>query len=189
MISLVPVIFLFDRIFHCWLSFILVFYNKQRTVKKKGGETVTIKEFAERKKVSKQAVYKSINRNGISAKQLTDRQGNLTKKGLNTLRKLFPDDSNLVDQAFSDEVFPDSDSRNNADQETEQLRQRVKELQTECEEWKQKYFQLVDSSREETQQLRVLIRNEQELRLRAEHKGFIKRLFAGKTERGNNNET
>ena len=182
MIPLVPVISPFDRIFHCRLSFNRLFYHKQRTVKTEGVETVTIKEFAERKKVSKQAVYKSINRNGISAKQLTDRQGNLTKKGLSILRKLFPDDSNLVDQAVTGDQFTEPDSRNTVDQETEQLRQRVTELQTECEEWKQKYFQLVDSSREETQQLRVLIRNEQELRLRAEHKGFIRRLFAGKKE-------
>ena len=147
---------------------------------------MTIKEFADRKKVSKQAVYKSINRNGISAKQPTDKQGNLTKKGLTILRKLFPDDRNLVDQAVSDELLTD-DSRNAGDQEQEleQLRNRITELKTECEEWKSKYFQLVDSSREETQQLRILIQNEQTLRLQAEHKGFIKRLFAGRK----NNDT
>ena len=51
-----------------------------------------IREFAEGKGLTKQAVYKALNRAGFSAKDLTDRSGNLSKKGLATLRKLFPDD-------------------------------------------------------------------------------------------------
>ena len=50
-----------------------------------------IKDFSEEKGLTKQAVYKAISRAGFSAKQITDRNGNITGKGFSVLRSLFPD--------------------------------------------------------------------------------------------------
>lgn len=142
---------------------------------------MTIKDFAEKKGVTKQAVYKAINRSGLSARQLTDRKGNLTKKGAALLMKLFPDDPELTGKAFSDAELLEEDQQPQASNaEQEQLRQTVKALEEKCQEWEKRYFALIESHKEETEQLRKLIAREQELRYAAEHKGFFKRLFAGK---------
>ena len=51
-----------------------------------------IKDFAAEIGITPQAVYKAINRAGLSARALTSKSGNLTSKGLSELRKLFSGD-------------------------------------------------------------------------------------------------
>ena len=138
-----------------------------------------IKEFAEGKKVSPQAVYKSLNRSGFSAKTLTDRSGNLTRKGITVLNRLFP--------SAGDQVEPDQPEQvNQADQDESiiaELRNQVSELTERCKEWESRYFEAVKQGNQEKEQLRILLQREQELRLYAENKGFFKRLFAGRKEK------
>ena len=135
-----------------------------------------IKDFADKKQLTKQAVYKALNRAGYSAKTLTDRSGNLTKKGLTVLNRLFPTAGDQVDQ--EPPVPADQDDRIVSD-----LRNQVDELKQRCEQWETRYFQAVDQAKQENEQLRILLQREQELRLYAENKGFFKRLFAGKKEK------
>lgn len=135
-----------------------------------------IKEFADKKQLTKQAVYKALNRAGYSAKTLTDRSGNLTKKGLTVLNRLFP--------SAGDQVEPDQPEQADQDDSiVSALRNQVDELKQRCEQWETRYFQAVDQAKQENEQLRILLQREQELRLYAENKGFFKRLFAGKKEK------
>ncbi len=135
-----------------------------------------IKDFAEEKGLTKQAIYKAINRAGFSAKNLTDRSGNLSSKGLSLLRSLFSDDQNSQGNSSG------SDQHQAPDQvaEIEQLKARIAELESRCAEWEKRYFEALESAKQEGQQLRILLSQEQQLRLAAENRGFFKRLFAGK---------
>ena len=143
-----------------------------------------IREFAEEKGLTKQAVYKAISRAGFSAKDLTDRSGNLSKKGMDQLKKLFPDDQEKDQDQEQSAPQPDSKTAESQGQEQiSHLSERIKALETEVAEWKQRYFDLVDSSNSEREQLRILIDQEQKLRAAAENRGFLKRLFSGKKSR------
>lgn len=138
-----------------------------------------IKDFAERKQLTKQAIYKALNRAGYSAKTLTDRSGNLTKKGLTVLNRLFPSGN---DQSNQDQ--PDQPDQLDQDESiVSDLRNQVNELKERCEQWETRYFEYVNQAKQENEQLRILLQREQELRLYAENKGFFKRLFAGKKEK------
>ena len=136
-----------------------------------------IKEFAEEKQLSRQAVYKALNRSGYSAKDLTDRSGNLTKNGLTVLNRLFPSAGDQVNQEPPEPVEQDQSSI------IDELRNQVDELKRKCSEWETRYFEAVNQANTETEQLRILLQREQELRLYAERKGIFKRLFAGKKEK------
>lgn len=138
-----------------------------------------IKEFAERKQLTRQAVYKALNRSGYSAKDLTDRSGNLTKKGLTVLNRLFPSDGDQVNHEPPEPVEQDQSSI------IDELRNQVDEQKRKCAEWESRYFEAVNQAKTETEQLRILLQREQELRLYAERKGIFKRLFAGKKEKQN----
>jgi hypothetical protein len=150
-----------------------------RRLSGKGGNALKIKEFAEGKKVSPQAVYKALNRSGFSAKTLTDRSGNLTRKGMTVLNRLFP--------SAGDQVEPEQpEPVNQADQAESiiaELRNQVSELTERCNEWESRYFEAVKHGNQEKEQLRILLQREQELRLYAENKGFFKRLFAGRKDK------
>lgn len=138
-----------------------------------------IKDFAEKKQLTKQAVYKALNRAGYSAKTLTDRSGNLTKKGMTVLNRLFPSDGDQADRQDQPEPVDQDEST------VAELRNQVTELKERCKEWETRYFQAVDQAKQENEQLRILLQREQELRLYAEsNKGFFKRLFAGRKENG-----
>ena len=137
-----------------------------------------IKDFSEEKGLSTQAIYKAISRAGFSAKQITDRKGNITGKGFSILRTLFPET-----ESAADPVSGSGDEQQQPDDKTaevEQLRQRVAELEAICKQWEQRYFDAVESAKQEGQQLRILLSQEQQLRLQAEKQGFFKRLFSGK---------
>ena len=133
-----------------------------------------IRDFAAEIGITPQAVYKAINRAGLSARALTNKSGNLTSKGLSELRKLFSGDQ--------DEDQPDQRPER-SDQAQDELRLRIKALEDEVSLWQKRYFDLVESSNQERAQLRILIDQEQKLRAAAEHKGLIRRLFSGKKEK------
>lgn len=143
-----------------------------RRLSGKGGNALKIKEFAEGKKVSPQAVYKALNRSGFSAKTLTDRSGNLTRKGMTVLNRLFP--------SAGDQVEPEQPEPVNQADQTESI---IAELTERCNEWESRYFEAVKQGNQEKEQLRILLQREQELRLYAENKGFFKRLFAGRKDK------
>lgn len=133
-----------------------------------------IKDFAAEIGITPQAVYKAINRAGLSARSLTSKSGNLTSKGLSELRKLFSEDQ--------DEDQPEQRPER-SDQAQDELRLRIKALEDEVSLWQKRYFDLVESSNQERAQLRIIIDQEQKLRAAAEHRGIIRRLFSGKKEK------
>ena len=140
-----------------------------------------IKDFADEKGLTKQAVYKAIQRAGFSTKQLTDRQGNITPKGFAVLRNLFPDvPAEAADEPAEEAPRPDTHREDHLQAEVDRLQQRVSTLEEKCAEWEKRYFDAVDSAKKEAEQMRVLLSQEQQLRLAAENKGFFRRLFAGK---------
>lgn len=136
-----------------------------------------IKDFADKKGLTRQAVYKALNRSGYSAKKLTDRSGNLTKNGLTVLNRLFPSAGDQVNQEPPEPVEQDQSSI------VDELRNQVDELKRKCSEWETRYFEALNQANTEKEQLRVLLQREQELRLYAERKGVFKRLFAGRKEK------
>lgn len=133
-----------------------------------------IRDFAAEIGITPQAVYKAINRAGLSARALTNKSGNLTSKGLSELRKLFSGDQ--------DEDQPDQRPER-SDQAQDELRLRIKALEDEVSLWQKRYFDLVESSNQERAQLRIIIDQEQKLRAAAEHRGIIRRLFSGKKDK------
>jgi hypothetical protein len=144
----------------------------------KGGDSLKIKDFAERKGLSPQAVYKALSRAGFSAKQLTDNRGNITRKGSQTLNRLFPSGDPQGKAAPDPQELP----------ELESLKEQIKTLENRCKEWEQRYFDEVSSHKAETEQLRILISQEQQLRLASERKGLLRRLFPGKQKEGENHD-
>lgn len=137
-----------------------------------------IRDFAEEKGLTKQAIYKAISRAGFSARQITDRNGNITSKGFSILRTLFPD----AEQEQQQETKSGEGQQQTEQQaaELERLQERIRELEQSCKQWEQRYFDAVETAKQEGQQLRVLLSQEQQLRLAAERKGLFRRLFAGK---------
>ena len=146
-----------------------------------------IKDFADEKGLTKQAVYKAIQRAGFSTKQLTDRQGNITPKGFAVLRNLFPDvpgqpaeESDEAPEQAAPRQSPLQPELDRLQQIVSELENRCAEWEKRCMEWERRYFDAVDSAKKEAEQMRVLLSQEQQLRLAAENKGFFRRLFAGK---------
>lgn len=145
-----------------------------------------IKDFSAEKGLTKQAIYKAIQRAGFSTKQLTDRSGNITSKGFSVLRSLFPDPDEQQTGNQGNTAGADPEQQPGTAAELEQLRQRIAELEERCSQWEKRYFEAVETAKQEGQQLRVLLSQEQQLRLAAENKGFFKRLFAGRKEHEEN---
>ena len=92
---------------------------------KKGVETLKIKEYAEEKNVSQNGLYKSIRRAGYSAKELTDKKGDITARGFTILNRIFPDGGQ--DQR-----------QREPEKEMEQINGRLLELEKDREEQKNK---------------------------------------------------
>jgi len=145
---------------------------------------MTIKEFAEGKGLTPQAVYKAVGRAGFKTRQLTDRKGKLTTSGISALKVLFPE--NPDESATAQEAEPKAESPElvRLREQVEALQTRCRELEQQCEDWKGRFFDAQEHSREEAQQMRQLLSQEQQLRMAAERKGFIRRLFAGKRTDG-----
>ena len=140
-----------------------------------------IKDFSDEKGLTKQAVYKAIQRAGFSTKQLTDRHGNITVKGTAILRNLFPDVT-VAEPAKETETIPQTPEKPIPDlqPEVDRLSRKVEELEKRCSEWEKRYFEAVEHARTETEQMRVLLSQEQQLRLAAENRHVLRRLFSGK---------
>ena len=66
------------------------------------------KDYAEAKGVTRGAIYKTLSRSGHSAKELTDRNGNITPKGYAILRKLYPDDQETLSELLKEPEAEDS---------------------------------------------------------------------------------
>lgn len=145
---------------------------------RKGVKSLKIKDFAESKGLTKQAIYKAVNRAGLSARQLTDNRGNITRKGSQILSKLFPADPEQRRSPLDE--LPDQQQDDQQQELISSLKDQIKELDDRCKEWEKRYFDAVETHKAETEQLRILISQEQQLRLAAERKGFFRRLFAGK---------
>lgn len=154
----------------------MVVYGCTNLYTAKGGKALKIKDFSEEKGLTKQAVYKAIQRAGFSTKQITDQRGNISAKGFTILHNLFPDPEQKHD---AEEKKHDADKS----AEVEQLQKRIEELELRCKEWEKRYFEATEAAKQEGQQLRILLSQEQQLRLAAENKGFFKRLFAGRKEK------
>ena len=121
-----------------------------------------IKDFSEEIGLTKQAVYKAINRAGFSAKQITDRNGNITGKGFSVLRSLFPDTEKPETGNQGSTAGDDPEQQPGTAAEIEQLRQRIAELEENCKTWEKRYFDALENAKQEGQQLRVLLSQEQE---------------------------
>ena len=159
---------------------------------------MTIKEYAESKAVSTGAIYKAVSRSGHSMKDLTDRKGQITGKGLSILREIYPDDQepdqeplsdSLKDQQPEDSVLEDLRERL---REAERAREKAEEsLRIEKEQrslFEKLYNETKDelrdqriSAEKEREQYRILIRAEQGLRMKAERNLFqrVKVFFLG----------
>ena len=137
-----------------------------------------IKEFADQKHLTQGAIYKAIGRAGYSARQLTDKKGNITTKGMAIINKLFADD-------------PEPDSEPLKEEKPEdiiiaELRDRLKEAKERAEKWETRYLELQTKTEQERASLldkiseaNRLLSQQQELeRLRAMNP--IKRLFSGR---------
>ena len=119
---------------------------------RKGVKSLKIKDFAESKGLTKQAIYKAVNRAGLSARQLTDNRGNITRKGSQVLSKLFP-----ADQRGSPlDELPDQ-QQDDQQELISGLRDQIRELEIRCKEWEKRYFDAVEAHKAETEQLRILI--------------------------------
>ena len=89
-------------------------------------ETMTIKEYAVSKAVTTGAIYKAVSRSGHSAKELTDRKGQITGKGLSILREIYPDEQE-PDQEPLSEPLKDTQPEDSA---LDDLRERLREAES-----------------------------------------------------------
>jgi hypothetical protein len=137
-----------------------------------------IKEFAVEKGVTPGAIYKAVQRSGHSAKELTDKRGNITAKGAGILQKLFPDDTEPRSEPLKEE---------RADNSTlDDLRDRLRAAEERAEKWERLYLELQEKTERERASLldRIseanrLISQQQEL-ARLASMNPIKRLFSGR---------
>ena len=137
-----------------------------------------IKEFADQKHLTQGAIYKAIGRAGYSAKQLTDRKGNLTGKGMALLVKLFSDDPEPESEPVKAEKPEDIIIA--------ELRDRLREAQERAEKWERLYFELQDRATQEREAHREELRAAHVLAAQAQETisklsmNPIRRLFSGK---------
>lgn len=80
---------------------------------------MTIKEFSEKKGLSKGTIYKAIRNSSFQLNQITNRAGHITPEGLAILNGLFPDQDNQAE--------PDQRG------ELEQLKDALEEKRLECD--------------------------------------------------------
>jgi len=154
---------------------------------------VTIKQFADELGLTKGAVYKAIRSSSFTVDQITGRSGQITEEGRKILQILFPDQEPLSEPLKKtqpeDSVLEDLRDRL---REAERAREKAEEsLRIEKEQrslFEKLYNETKDELREqrvsaekEREQLRILIRTEQGLRIKAERSLFqrVKVFFLG----------
>ena len=152
-------------------------------------DALKIKEYAEKMSLTQGAIYKAIARAGYSAKQLTDKRGNITQKGSAILERIFSDDQQPEPEQLQDQPEKVSAQAGSLDE----LRTRLKAAEERADKWERLYLELQEKAAEEraehAQQLKaaqVLLSQQQEIQ-KLSLMNPIKRLFAGrkKDERGN----
>lgn len=163
-----------------------------------------IKEFASRQKVSYNALYKAIRREGYSAKELTDKRGNITAAGLRILRGMYSENV--------EELPPDAEQRKETEagqelkKEIESLREQLAEAKGQlaqaveklteargqlaearerAEKWERLYIELQEKASQERaandQQLKAAhVLLSQQLEAFTQKANPIKRLFSGR---------
>ena len=154
---------------------------------------MTIKQFADELGLTKGAVYKAIRSSSFTVDQITGRSGQITEEGRKILQILFPDQEPLSEPLKKtqpeDSVLEDLRDRL---REAERAREKAEEsLRIEKEQrslFEKLYNETKDELREqrvsaekEREQLRILIRTEQGLRIKAERSLFqrVKVFFLG----------
>lgn len=144
-----------------------------------------IQEFASSKNLSNNAIYKAIRREGYTAKELTDKRGNITPAGFKILRRIYPENA--------EEQQPDPEQRKEAEpgresleRELDSIRGQLAEARERAEKWEKLYLDLQDKSAQERSEMQqqikaaqVLLAQQQEINSRL-LMNPIKRLFSGK---------
>lgn len=138
-----------------------------------------IKDYAVEKGLTPGAIYKAVQRAGHSAKELTDKQGNITAKGSSILQKLFPDNAEPRSEPPKEEKAEDST--------LDDLRARLRAAEERAEKWERLYLELQDRAaqereahREELRAAHVLAAQAQETISALSRKNPILRLFSGR---------
>lgn len=146
-----------------------------------------LQEFALRQKLSNNALYKAIRREGYTAKDLTDKRGNITSAGLKILRRMYPEDAEEQQQEPEQEPEQRKEAGREAlEKEAESLRKQLAETRERAEKWEKLYLDLQDDAAQERAELQQQIKNSQILLARQQEINSrlmmnpIKRLFSGR---------
>lgn len=146
-----------------------------------------LQEFALRQKLSNNALYKAIRREGYTAKDLTDKRGNITSAGLKILRRMYPEDTEEQQQEPEQEPEQRKEAgREELEKEAESLRKQLAETKERAEKWEKLYLDLQDNAAQERAELEQQIKNSQILLARQQEMNNrllmnpIKRLFSGR---------
>ena len=136
-----------------------------------------IKEYAEYKGITRDAIYKAVSRAGRSTRELTDKKGNITPKGMEMLDNLFADDPGPQREPLKETKAEDST--------LDDLRARLSEAQERAEKWERLYLELQDRAAQEREAHREELRAAHVLAAQAQETisklstNPIKRLFFG----------
>ena len=152
-----------------------------------------IKDFAEGKKMSQNAIYKAILREGHSAKELTDKKGNITAAGFRILNKIYPGEVEEMQRnpekekdGILDQLKEADKIREQLEREATSLREQLAEAKSRADKWEKMCIEQQEKASQERsemlQQLKasqVLLAQQQEINSRL-LMNPIKRLFAGR---------
>ena len=146
-----------------------------------------LQEFALRQKLSNNALYKAIRREGYTAKELTDKRGNITSAGLKILRRMYPEDVEEPQQDPEPEQEQRKDpGREALEKELKGLREQLAETRERAEKWEKLYLDLQDKAAQERSEMQqqikaaqILLAQQQEINSRL-LMNPIKRLFSGR---------
>lgn len=153
-----------------------------------------LQEFALRQKLSNNALYKAIRREGYTAKELTDKRGNITSAGLKILRRMYPED---VEEPQQDPE-PEQEQRKAPglealEKELKSLREQLAEARERAEKWEKLYLDLQDKAAQERSEMQqqikaaqILLAQQQEINSRL-LMNPIKRLFSGRKKEHESN--
>lgn len=153
-----------------------------------------LQEFALRQKLSNNALYKAIRREGYTAKELTDKRGNITSAGLKILRRMYPEDAEEPQQDPEPEQEQRKDPGLEAlEKELKSLREQLAEARERAEKWEKLYLDLQDKAAQERSEMQqqikaaqILLAQQQEINSRL-LMNPIKRLFSGRKKEHESN--
>ena len=144
-----------------------------------------IQEFASSKNLSNNAIYKAIRREGYTAKELTDKRGNITPAGFKILRRIYPAEAEEQQQIEQQQRGTDK-GQESTEKELQILREQLAETRERAEKWERLYLELQDKTAEERTEmqhqqkaLQVLLAQQQDINRRL-LMNPIKRLFSGR---------